>query len=317
MRIGWRSFLKQKLRKKSAYHAVGIAISEDSVTFCAIKKLNDEFCVEFEETVMFKNWGDHLVKWVNNHKLDGTPTVVSFSIHWYQILQVDRPANVEESEIPSALSWSVKELTGNNNEMVIDYIDLPVPLSGNAKLNVIALPKKDVELVCEQLFVSGLSLAAITVEELATCELIPAVPEATLTLIQETGQEICLNIIKDGQLYLSRRLKGFENLGSFSPEELNMGIGESLSVQIQRSMDFYESQLRQAPVRNIKLRLDTPHRDALIKEIEQVVVATVAPLSPAITSSDPDIAVERLNYSSLGCALTQVDSALPNAEGIA
>lgn len=304
MRIGWRSYLKQKFRKKSAYHAVGIAVSLDTVTFCALKKNGMSMQVAFEETVSFGQWGDHLEKWVVQHGLAGTPTFAAFSIHWYQILQIDRPT-VEAAEINAALSWSVKELTGSDKEMVIDYTDLPVPLSGNAKINVFALPQKEIETLSKKIFEANLDLKQITVEELATSELVPIQNEPILTLVQEAGEEICLNIIKDGQLYLSRRLKGFENLGSFSEEELKMGIGESLSVQIQRSMDFYESQLRQAPVRQIMMRLDTPHRDALAAQIEQVVSAKVLDLVPEVEISEPGIQVERLNYSSLGAALSQ------------
>lgn len=302
MRIGWRSFLKQKFRKKSGFHAIGVAVSLDSVTFCALKKQGDEISLVLEETVNFSHWGAHLAKWVNKHDLAGTPAYLAFSIHWYQILQIDRPA-VEASEITAALSWSVKELTGSDKEMAIEYTDLPVPLAGNTRINVFALPKDDVARVSEALFNAGLVLEQITVEELATSELVPVQPDPVLTLVQEAGEEICLNIIKDGQLYFSRRLKGFENLGSFSEDELNMGIGESLSVQIQRSMDFYESQLRQAPVRRIMMRLDTPHRNALASQIEQVVSASVNDLVPAVTVADPSMSVTRVNYTSLGAAI--------------
>ena len=302
MRIGWRSYLKQTFRKKSAYHAVGIAISLDTVTFCALRKQGDALHVAHEETVSFGQWGKSLIRWTEKHNLAGTPTYVAFSIHWYQILQIDRPA-VEEDEIIAAMSWSVKELTGSEQDMVIDYIDLPVPLAGAAKVNVIALPKKDVAETCEKIFESGLAMQQITVEELATCDLVENSSDAVLTLVQEAGEEICLNIVKNGQLYLSRRLKGFENLGSFSKDELQMGIGESLSVQVQRSMDFYESQLRQGPVRRIQLRLDTQHIDALSLQINQVVNADVEGLVPANIVSDTQSPVHRLNYISLGAAL--------------
>lgn len=304
MRIGWRSYLKQKFRKKSAYQAVGVAVSLDTVTFCALKRNGQRVQVAFEETVSFGQWAEHLDKWVAQHGLAGTPTYAAFSIHWYQILQIDRPA-VEAEEITSALSWSVKELTGSDKEMIIDYTDLPVPLAGNAKINVFALPKEDVESLSKAIFEANLDLKQITVEEIATNELLPVQNDAVLSLVQEAGEEICLNIIKDGQLYLSRRLKGFENLGSFSEDELQMGIGESLSVQIQRSMDFYESQLRQAPVRQIVMRLDTPHKQALAMQIEQVVSAKVMDLVPDVDVDIPGVLAERLNYSSLGAAIVQ------------
>lgn len=304
MRIGWRTFLKHKFQSKSPYNAVGIAVSLDTVTFCALKTDgNNTFTVEHEETVSFSTWAQQLSRWVKEHGLTGTPCYTAFSLHWYQILQVDRP-KVEAEEVSAALSWSIRELTGTEQEIIFDYVDLPVPLAGAAKLNVISIPKNDVKMLCENVFSSGLSLKAISVEELATCELITHSSDAVLTLVQEAGEEICLNIVKDGQLYVARRLKGFENLGSFSEDELNMGVAESLSVQVQRSMDYFESQLRQPPVKQILMRLDTQHPNVLKEQINQVVAASVTELIPANVESKVDLPLHRVNYTSLGAALS-------------
>jgi len=51
------------------------------------------------------------------------------------------------------------------------------------------------------------------------------------------------------------------------------------------------------------MRLDTPHRDALASQIEQVVSATVSDLTPAVTAAEPGMSVTRVNYSSLGAAI--------------
>ena len=83
----------------------------------------------------------------------------------------------------------------------------------------------------------------------------PSMESATVLLTQEAGEEVVLNVVKDGNLYSSRRLKGFENIGSFSQEELEMGLLDNLGVQIQRSMDHFESQLRQPPIRCLILAL--------------------------------------------------------------
>ena len=51
------------------------------------------------------------------------------------------------------------------------------------------------------------------------------------------------------------------------------------------------------------MRLDTPHRDALASQIEQVVSARVNDLTPAVTAAEPGMSVTRVNYSSLGAAI--------------
>ena len=83
-----------------------------------------------------------------------------------------------------------------------------------------------------------------------------------------------------------------------------MGLADSLSVQVQRSMDYFESQLRQPPIRNISIRLDTPHPNVLANLISQSVNATVTPLSLDIDNESGGD-VSRLNMVALGAALSQ------------
>ena len=302
MRLGLRAYLKQKLRAKSKFFALGIAIQEDAVFFVALcKEKSGLVKLVHEKVVSAHNWSSQLQKWVNRHELSGTPTYLAYSISWYQLFQFDRPA-VEESEMTDALRWSVNELLGSNEERAIDYFDLPVPMAGNKKVNVVALKETAVEEAVSATFAAGLDLKSISVEEMVTCNLLPADKDPVLMLVQDAADEVCLNIVKDGDLYFSRRLKGFENLSSFSPEELRMGIVDSLCVQIQRSMDYFESQLRQAPVRQIKIKLDTQHLDTLIQQIEQAVPAKIELLTTGIEIPE-SINESRLSYTAVGAAM--------------
>jgi MSHA biogenesis protein MshI len=49
-----------------------------------------------------------------------------------------------------------------------------------------------------------------------------------------------LNIVKRKQLFFFRRLRGYENLANFSPEELKIGIVDNVSLEIQSSIDYFE-----------------------------------------------------------------------------
>lgn len=307
MRIGWRAYLKQKWRSASAHLSIGVAVGTDTVTFCALKKEQDTLLISSEESVAYKDWGKHFSNWVDRNNLAGTPTYVAFSLDWYNLLQIDRPA-VEDSEMQNALSYSVKELVGTDEPLVFDYTDLTVPLAGNKKVNVYAIPYEAVDTASRNMLDAGVSLKQISVAELAACELLTYSEEPVMVVIQEPGEEVSVNIVKDGNLYVSRRLKGFENLGSFSEEELQMGLTDSLSVQIQRSMDYFESQLRQAPVRKIRLRLDTTYTAIVAQQINQVVPADVAAIDTGVDAAEP-LSVARLNMTALGMALTPVREA--------
>jgi len=110
-----------------------------------------------------------------------------------------------------------------------------------------------------------------------------------------------LNIVKNNQLYFTRRLKGFENLGSYSEKELSMGITESLCVQIQRSMDYFESQLRQSPVRKVLLKLDTALAEKLASQIQDNMGLPVCPFEPEIRCGS-GFNFKMASFSCLGAA---------------
>lgn len=301
MRIGWRTFLKQKFQPKSPFYALGIAVAEETATFCVLNASAGELFVHAEATVSAQSWHRQLPKWISQHGLQGTPTYLAFCSPIYQSVQVDRPA-VEEQELTATLSWSVKELMGSDEEQVFDFIDLPVPLAGNKKVTLLAMPKLLVREASEAIFAAGLNLQSISVEELVLCDVVPAQPEPIMLLVQEGQEEISLIIVKDGYQYVNRRLKGFENLGSFSAQELQMGLLDSLSIQVQRSMDYFESQLRQAPVRKVMLHLQTPHSEVVIQQLRQVVSADISLLQPDVQVTDP-LKLRSINLISLASAL--------------
>jgi len=305
MQLGLRAYLKHKFTKKSDFLSIGIAIQSDVAIFCILKKDRDERVVLHSETIVSnQEWGKALKKWASAQNANCTSVFVAFSIDYYQQFQLDKP-NVEAEEIVSALTWSVNELTGSNTSRAIDYIDLPVPLAGNEKVNVVSINDADINYVVESVISAGLVLESISVEEVVTCNFLLDEPEATITLVQDGSSEICLNIVKQGKLYFSRRLKGFENLGSFTLDELKMGIIDSLCVQVQRSMDYFESQLRQAPVRQLRLKLDTQHLTALIEQIEQALPVKVSSLPHNIILPD-DLKDKAISYTALGAALGAV-----------
>jgi MSHA biogenesis protein MshI len=103
-------------------------------------------------------------------------------------------------------------------------------------------------------------------------------------------------------LFFSRRLRGYENLANFSQEELELGVVDNLSLEIQRSMDYFESQLRQAPVKKVYISLNTIHEDALADMLKQVIFISVEKFTPNITKNN-DISVTPTSFASLGAAI--------------
>lgn len=312
MRIGWRQFIKSKLQRKSGYAAVGISLSIDTASFCALKRSSAGLEIALYHETPMGDWPVALAKWVSQNKIGAAQCAISFGSMFYNIYQTEKPA-VPAEEIHQALTWTVKELTGAN--MVFDYFEIPAQSSGNNNLNVAVVPASVLEGAIDAAMNAGLLLQAMTVEELAVCDVLPVTDEPVMTLLQKAGEEIHLAIVKQGQLYFSRSLKGFENLGSFTVEELQMGVMDSLSVQIQRSMDYFESQLRQAPVRKILMSIEAANSEpiaAQIKELMRVDVEAFEVLVP-MTADSP----YPLTYQCVGAALSLLSDEQKPAENAA
>ena len=301
MQIGWRDFIKGRFSKASKFHSVGIEIGVDEFHVTSLQKIKGKVNWVKQDSLPIENWQTALKTYVENNNLANTQCNIAFSISKYQLLQLDRPA-VEDAELNQALQWAVKEQLFSDDELVIDYFDPPAAAFNLKKLNVVAISKRDVIEVRDGVLKAGLALNIIGIEELAICNLVAPSDDAVITLKQEESGQLSLNIVKRNQLFFSRRLRGYENLANFSPEELKMGVVDNLSLEIQRSMDYFESQLRQAPVKKIYLSLDTNHQDALAEFIKEVIFVSVEKFIPNV-AKNTDMPIAPSSLASLGAAI--------------
>lgn len=301
MQIGWRDFIKSRFSKASKFYSVGIEIGLADFHVSTLQKIKGQVSWVKQDSLPIENWQTELKTYVENNNLANTECNIAFSISKYQLLQLDRPA-VEDSELNQALQWAVKEQLFSDDELVIDYFDPPASASNVKKLNVVAISKRDILEVRDGVLKAGLALNIIGIEELATCNLLAPSDDAIITLKQEEGGQLSLNIVKRNRLYFSRRLRGYENIANFSLDELKMGVVDNLSLEIQRSMDYFESQLRQAPVKKVYISLDTSHQDALAEFIKEVIFVSVEKFIPMVTKNTTTPIVSS-SLTSLGAAI--------------
>jgi MSHA biogenesis protein MshI len=304
MQIGWRDYIKRRFRRASKYHSVGIEYGVDEIYITTLQILGGQLTWVKQQKFAWDDWQDSLKNYVAEQGLDNTRCQVTLAISKYQLLQLDKPA-VPDAEINQALQWTVKEQLFSDGELAVDYFDLPAALANAKKLNVVALGKNEVEAIRDGILEAGLNLVNISVEELTTCSLLAPSDDAAIILHQNPGEQICLSIVKKGLLYFSRRLRSYENLANFSVQELQMGIADNLALEIQRSMDYFESQLRQAPVKLVYIALDTAHQNALAEMIKEVIFIKIVRLEPNIISL-PNIVQNASYYASLGAALNDI-----------
>ena len=302
MQIGWREFIKSRFKKASKFHSVGIEFGINDCHISTLIKIKGKLNWVKQHSLPINNWQTELKIYIENNHLTNTQCNIALSISKYQLLQVDRPA-VEDTELNQALQWTVKEQLPTDDEFTIDYFDHPAAATSNAKkLNVVAINTQDIIEIRDGVLKAGLTLNIIGVEELAICNLLAPSDDAIITLKKEEAGQLSLNIVKRNQLFFSRRLRGYENLASFSQEELKMGVVDNLSLEIQRSMDYFESQLRQAPVKKVYISLDTMHEEALADMIKQVIFVSVEKFVPDVEKNS-DLTITPSSFASLGAAI--------------
>ncbi len=169
----------------------------------------------------------------------------------YQLLAADKPA-VPDDEIPQALLWSVKDMVATPASNIhLDYFEFPSKASN--KLQVVVTDKQQMMQLAQAVEGHDFALQGISIEELMLANLFGNEPQARLVLSHLPGEEVLLTVVRDGELWMQRRLRGFSGLDHFTADDLQQRIADALSLEIQRSMDFFESQLRQAPVSSLEL----------------------------------------------------------------
>ncbi|MCF2947376.1 MSHA biogenesis protein MshI [Paraglaciecola aquimarina] len=301
MIIGWREYIKNRFKTASQFHSVGIMIGLKGIQISSLKKVQGELRWVQQHFINIENWQVELKTYVEKEKLGNTKCHVVLAITKYKILHIDKPA-VAEVEIIDALQWNVKEQLATDEQLVIDYFEPPASTNSTPQINVVALTESEIIHIRNGILKAGLQLENIGIEELIICNLCAYSDHAVILLKQQQDGQLSLNIIKQNQLYFSRRLKGYESIGSLSAEELAMGIADNLSLEIQRSMDYFESQMRQAPIKQVYIAIDSLHQEALAELIKNVVYVPVEKFVPYVLAED-NISVLPASFASLAAAI--------------
>lgn len=218
----------------------------------------------------------------------------------YMVLQIDKPA-VPDDEISLALPWTIKDLvTLPDDDMVLDYLDLPLQnqLQG-IKVNVVVSSKIWLADLVALFVQHKLQLVGIQPEEWLARNLLPVKEQALMLVSHQPGQDLAIQIMQRGHLCFSRRLRGFNRLDHYSVEELQQGVFDNLLLELQRSIDYFEGQLKQAPVREIALLLANSNQAGIVQLFIQNGFSQVF----AVSAKDLEVQVSAEHFSQYWLAL--------------
>jgi MSHA biogenesis protein MshI len=200
----------------------------------------------------------------------------------YNLYLVEAPA-VEQEELRAAVRWKIKDLLDIPvEEAVIDLFPVPEDaFQGRSKmLYVVAAARSRVQQVVELCQRAKLELASIDVPEMIMRNISSqfADDQNGLAFLSLKTNGSSMNITRQGNLYLARKINT-----QMSPDVMSAGDWESqrdrLVLELQRSLDYYESQMAQNPVAHVVMAPRLHDTEALVSSLNEVMGIKVSALT--------------------------------------
>lgn len=206
--------------------------------------------------------------------LQGVPANLVLNASSYQLILGEAP-KVPAEELAEALRWRMKDLVQFPiAEAIIDAFLLPEDsVRGTSRMAyAVVSQRKIIEQQVAFAKAAGLALHKIDIPELVLRNLAQACCDTkrgiALVKLQQGGGS--LEIIRDGNVYLSRQFSLSYNAGL-----LDDLPGDALILELQRSLDYFERQMRQVPPSHIYLCGENVTTDKLTPEIRNAMAVTI------------------------------------------
>lgn len=169
----------------------------------------------------------------------------------YKLVLTNFP-EVATDEVKNAIRWRVKDFIDFHiNEATLEMFELPGTEGVPKELYVAVARNGAIRDRMQLLHEAGVNLEVVDIPEMALRNLAALLPEdndgvALLTLQARSG---LITLTRQGQVYLSRPIAiGLDSLHGFGDP---MMYFDQILLDIQRSLDYYESHFRQAAIRNL------------------------------------------------------------------
>jgi MSHA biogenesis protein MshI len=176
----------------------------------------------------------------------------------YKLLLTDRP-KVPDNELVAALRWQIKDMIDQPVEETTFEV-FPAPavadIAAPESSYVVAANNTAIQQHVEPLVNANINLHSIDITEMALRNLTMLAPEeghstALVWLGEDQGKLI---ITHNGEIYLSRPISmGINDIKNETQDGLAHDNTDALILEIQRSLDYYESRYQTSPITHILL----------------------------------------------------------------
>jgi MSHA biogenesis protein MshI len=274
-------FFKKKAKSNSR---VGVLVSSDQLAVAWMGERDGApHLIAFERVALQseEDAGMALSKLVKSMKIEGKECSYVLNRKDYNLHLVEAP-EVEASELRAAVRWKIKDLLDMKVEdAAIDVFQVPTDAyRGRKMVYVVASLKSKIKGIVEMVTESGLEMAVIDIPELVMRNLSNHYidDENGVAFMDLRRNGSTMNITRQGELYLSRRINTQLDPNIMQSIEWE-SLKDRLALEIQRSLDYYESQMGQIPINRIVIAQRQYDGAALAAELNDMLSAQVSVLS--------------------------------------
>ncbi|MDF1761908.1 MAG: hypothetical protein P1U57_00730 [Oleibacter sp.] len=234
---------------------------------------------------------DGLAVWLEEKNLGNLPTVVCLDVREYELHLVESP-QVPVNELSAALSFRIAEFTGESaNNKVLQAFPLPADAyRGRVTMSYAAITdRRYLQRIVDFCINQNLRLERMLINELSTLNVLSYIdPQSCIGVLRFEANSGVIYLYREGALYCTRQIPlGIDDLGlnQVLPEEGELSLQTSsrldvLALEIQRSMDYFESQIGVGSVSELWLmKPDQIDISAVLGELEEQLNTPVRLLS--------------------------------------
>lgn len=296
--------------RKRSYEMVGVEFNDQGLAFAHIERVAGQLPRLLQADFLPaepEHRAERLREAAGKFGFKGRPVTALLHTSAYQLLLGDAP-NVPATELNEALRWKVKDLVSFPvADAVIDAFLLPQSCSrGDARLAYVTVAKRaPVAELVQCINGADLKLQTIEIPELALARLLAegydtSRPQGLVSVYPGGGT---LMMVKAGELYLARNFK--LQYGGGLLDDLP---DEALLLELQRSMDYFERQMRQSPAAGLYFCGENLTDDKLTESLRAGVNTRLQLFSlDTVVTAESEVAerCQSLCLRALGAALQQ------------
>ena len=265
------SWFKQLFRKDKAGsdRLLGINLNPNQAVWCLLSQTDQGPQITQTHALeqSFASPGQALKALCESAPLPAAPCHVCLGHQYYNLLLVDAP-DVPDQELREAVRWKVKDLiTQPLEQVVMDVFCLPSDAyRGRMNMSYVAVAERphiqEIVDVCDR---AAIDLVGITINELAMAGLaahMDELQERGAAFLYLNGQGGTINLIENGCLYLTRTIEMGNGGGVFTGSlDFQQDPVDNLALDVQRSLDYYESQIGKSGITALYLVSDSPEQN--------------------------------------------------------